>query len=133
MPDLEAVRDIRNAFIADVNLTAIVPASNIHMGWKQEPKVFPCIVISQAGGGAVGLTGIANASVGNRVAKENPSFQIDIYSRKNVRQTLEICGLISNILLVSGWEKMADINRYENEIEAFRKTTTWRITNVYNF
>ncbi len=133
MPTLDTIRDIRNAFIADASLTAIIPATSIHAGWLQEPKVFPCIVISQAGGGSVGLTGIANAPVGKRVVKENLSFQIDIYSRKNSRQTLEVCDIIAKILLVLGWAKMADVNRYAIEVEAFRKITTWRTNNVYNF
>lgn len=133
MPDLEAVKDLRIELIADVDLIAIVPASDVKIGWKQEFKSFPCVVISQAGGNAVGLIGVATSSVGSRVAKESIIFQIDIYSRTSRRQTLEICGIISKTMLTMGYAKGADRDDWSTELESYVKTTTWKTNGVYDF
>lgn len=133
MPELDAIRDLRNALVADADLVAIVSASDVKPGWKQDFKSFPCIIISQAGGNAVGLVGVAKSPVGSRVAKESIIFQIDIYSRKGVRQTLEICKIISKTMLVMGYAKGADRDDWAIELEAYRKTTTWKINDVYDF
>lgn len=133
MPDLEAVRDLRIKLIADVDLIAIVPASDVKTGWKQEFKSFPCVVISQAGGNAVGLIGVGTGAVGTRNAKESIIFQIDIYSRKNRRQTLEICGILSKIMLAMGYAKGADRDDWSTELESYVKTTTWKTNDVYSF
>ena len=133
MPDLDEVKILRNELIADTDLIAIVPASDVKVGWKQQFKSFPCVVISQAGGNAVGLIGVGTGAVGTRVAKESIVFQIDIYSRTSRRQTLEICKIISRTMLVMGYAKGADRDDWSTELESYTKTTTWKINSVYDF
>lgn len=105
------------------SLTSIVSADDIDIGWQTEDINYPSISITQAGGGAIGQLGYKDK---NRTL-EDFVVQIDIYSDTSAKKTYNICDEIENILVSSNYEKTADSDMWEPDLNAHRKTTQWRL------
>ena len=126
---LTASRNVRNYLVKNAAITALVPASNISMGWPRELDKFPCILISQSSGIDKGLLGYKTTPAGSRNRREEYSVQLDIFSQKNRRETLAIADAIVPVMIVSGAaRKINDSDLYESDLEAFRKTQTFTMT-----
>ena len=124
--------DLRNSLVGNSSLTALVPSSDIQVGWKRELANFPCIIISQAAGTDNGYLGYSTSSSGNKVAKENVSYQIDIYSRNSIKEILDIEDVLRKILLNNGYRKTSDNDAYNSDYQAYRKITIWSSIAFHN-
>lgn len=107
-------------------VTALVPKSNIRVGWPREIKSFPCILITQIAGSDIGYLGYRSAVAGSRVRKELITFQIDIYSKNTRKDTYDISDVISPLLMVSGGcRKDRDVDMYNDELMTYWKSQAY--------
>jgi len=71
-------------------LVALVPSSNIRIGYMKEINDFPCITISQTGGSSYGYLGYRTSAAGSKQRREDRTMQIDIYSRSGLLNLQQI-------------------------------------------
>jgi len=124
---LAADVELRNLLISDAELTQMVNPENIIVGWTKAPTSYPCIVIVQVGGEDSASLGYATAPSGQRLWEERISWQINIFSDESRKQTLQIADRIREILFNADgiYYKTADVDTYEDSINAYRKIVTW--------
>lgn len=123
---MSTLKELRDSLVNDSDFTNLVPSSNIKVGFLRERSEFPCITITQAGGGETGFLGYSTTESGSRVAKEEATFAIDIYSDNNVKENLDIYEQLRERMLNEGYIKMSDIDLWEEGVEAWRKSTSWK-------
>jgi len=129
---LAVIKDIRDSLIQNSDLTNLVTSENIQVGWKRELQDFPCIIITQSSGVDTGYLGYSTSPSGSRTSKEQTSFQIDIYSRKSLKETYDILDVMKKILKKKGYSKTSDNDTWVEDYKAYRKITTWRYVYVYD-
>lgn len=127
------IKNLRDLLVADSTLTGLVSASSINVSWKKKDIPFPCIVITQIGARAVGRLGIAQSDSGERMVDENITFRIDIASRTSITNINNIADAINGILMVEGYEKMGEIDTFDENKNTYIRTLTFRLVDVYSY
>jgi len=122
---LDALLTVRNKLISSSDLTALVPASQIKVGWQKTIDSFPCIIINQAAGNDVGYLGYAASPSGNKVRREQVTVQIDIYSRKSRQNVFEIADEIVPLMISLGSSKDSDVDDFNDDLSVYRKIQTY--------
>ena len=121
----QLMKDLYDSLCTNSNLTAIVPSNNIKIGWQNEISSFPTITIFQIGGTSKGQLGYNTAAVGSGLVKESFGPQIEIYSRTSTLQNYQILDELNDIMISSGYEKLSDLDIYDDTLGAHRKITRW--------
>jgi len=108
------------------DLTTLVPANSIKMGFMLEPDVYPCVTITKTGGTSWGYLGYGSSPAGSKMRRANYTFQIDIYSRSGLLHLEKISDQVI-LALMSGnsYRLVSDTDWYEDGISAYRKIQTW--------
>lgn len=128
------IKELRDALVADSTLTALVPANSINVSWKKADIGFPNVIISQIDGRAIGGMGCGVSPVGSRMVTETPTFRIDIASRSNITNLINIEDAIMGVLIPLGYEKMGDSIDYDSEDkEVYIRTMRFKILSKYDF
>lgn len=123
---MDAFRNFRSWMCSSSTITTLVPRASIKIGWPRQLNTFPSIVITQSTGVDIGYLGYGTSIAGNRVRKEEVTFQVDIFSRDSRRQTYQISDAIIPVLIASGGcTKNSDTDLYEDDLEAYRKTQSY--------
>ena len=122
---LVVTKKIRGYLISSDTVTAIVPKSDIKVGWTKITDNFPCIVITQAGGTDQGYLGYKTSPAGSKIRVEESIFQIDIFSKNSRQETLEIADAVVKTLISGGCRKDSDIEMYDDDTKLYRKTQTY--------
>jgi len=119
----QRLKDVYDSLQANAALSSM---ADITVGWNHEDISYPSVNIIQAGGSAVGRFGYKSDNEVNEIA----TFQIDIYSRTSLMQTYQILDLLRPIMISSGYEKTADSDAFEDEVDAHRKITRWSLETI---
>jgi len=107
-------------------LTAMVPASDIRIGFLKQPDNFPSIALSQIGGSTYGYTGYAKSDAGYKQRRDDRTFQVNIYSRSGMLHLQKVSDQVVLALMSgSGYRKISDNDGYEDGIKSYRKIQTW--------
>jgi len=114
----EILREVRDAFINDANITALVPATKIRVGWQESVTTFPSIIISTVTETETGQLGYAH----NKRKAVLTTIQVDILSRKSLQNAVEIADAVSQCMLELGWEKVGDLDTFDTLMKCHRKT-----------
>jgi hypothetical protein len=124
------IKELYDSLTKDSAITNLVPATDIKVGWQNIISNFPCITIIRIGGNAVGRLG-HNTSASGQV-KENFGVQIEVYSRKSLKENYDICDLIRKNLITLGYSKLMDSDEWDDTLSAHRKITRWNKEDIYN-
>jgi len=124
----QILKDLYDALTGDANITALVPAANIKVGWQNEVSDYPCIALFQAGGNAVGRLGYAYVS---GQIQENFGVQIEIYSQVSSKQIYDIMDQLTKTMISSGYEKLTDVDNWDPDLSANVKITRWNRLSIY--
>jgi len=122
---LDITKTIRNYLISSTSVTNLVPKSDIKMSFTRLEDSFPCIVITQAGGSDIGYLGYRTAAAGSKIRLEEALLQLDIFSKKSRKETLDIADAVVKTLISGGCSKESDIEMYDDETGLYRKTQTY--------
>jgi len=112
---------IKNLYDTLNSNSSLTSLTDINVGWKTEDISYPSLNIIQAGGSQTGLLGY---NTGNLI-DETFTVQINIYSRNSLMEAYNILDVLDEIMISSGYQKTSDIDMYEDELDAHRKTTRW--------
>jgi len=115
---LEILKEVRNAYIADPEITAYVSPSKIRVGWQESITAFPSIIISTVTERETGQLGYSYS----KRKTVSTTIQVDIISRKSVQETVEIADKVTDKMLDLGFEKVGDMDTYDTLMKCHRKT-----------
>ena len=124
----QMLKDLYDSIIGNPNITALVSADDVKVGWQNEFASYPSITLMQVGGNAVGRLGF-NSPSGQ--VDENFGVQLDIYSQKSLKENYDILEQLCNTMISSGYEKLSDYDEWDNELSAHRKITRWNRRDIY--
>jgi len=122
---LNFIKQVRGYLISSSYITAIVPSTDIRVGWIKSADSFPCITINQVTGSDVGYLGYNTSTAGSKLRKEETSVQLDIFSQTSRLQTIQIADLIVPLMISGGCRKESDIDDYISEFNTYRKIQTY--------
>jgi len=122
---LETIRQIRGYMVSSSDITSIVGANDIRVGWLKTKDQFPCITINQVAGSDIGYLGYNTSAAGSQMRKETTIYQVDIFSKTSRLQTLQIADLIVPRMISGGCRKESDIEDYNDELGIYRKIQTY--------
>jgi hypothetical protein len=122
------IKSLYDSITGDTNITQYVNKGDIKVGWQTNLTSFPCITIIGLGGNAVGTLGYNHPS-GN--INENYGVQIEIYSRKSLKENYDICDKIMLNMFSNGYEKLSDVDDYEDNLKSHLKITRWKKEDIY--
>jgi len=125
----QLLKDLYDNIIGNTNISAMVAPTNVKVGWQNEIAAYPCITIMQAGGNSVGMLGF-NRTVSGQI-KENFGVQLDIYSRTSIKENYDILEVLINTMISSGYEKLSDVDFWDDDLNANRKMTRWNKIDIY--
>jgi len=129
---LGITRMIRGYLISSSSVTGYVPSRKIKIGWPRELDEFPCIIISQVGGTDLAYLGYGTSDAGSKLREENCSIQIDIYSKNNRLETMQIADEVVKTLISGNCTKESDIESFNDELGLYRKIQTYSYTQFHN-
>jgi hypothetical protein len=124
----QILKDLYDAIKGDSSITALVTAGNIKVGWQNEFATYPAISIIQVGGNAVGRLGYKHAS---GQIDENYGTQIEIYSQKSLKENYDILDPLSKTMISANYEKLSDVDMWDDDLSAHRKITRWNKRKIY--
>lgn len=120
--------EFRNTLVNYGSLTSIVPSGNIDVGYTEDDIEYPCIFITQVGGGDTANLGYKN----DAKRTEEFTYQLDIYSRRGVVETEQIADAIANVLsldtdTLKGLRMTASSDSpYIDDLKAWHKFVRWK-------
>jgi len=129
---LDVTRKIRGYLVSSSTVTGYVPARKIKAGWPRTLDEFPCVIISQTSGGDYGYLGYGTADAGSKTRRELVNIQIDIYSKNNRLETMQIADEIVKELISGNCRKQSDNESYNDELGIYRKIQTYSYTQFHN-
>jgi len=125
------LKQTRDILVASADLSNYVSSNNIRVGWIEAATSFPLIAITTIGESDVGYLGYGTAPDGQKLHEINISFQIDILSRKSVKEATEIADIVTKELMANGYSKTSEVDTWEVALKAHRKIL--RFSYVYVF
>ena len=128
---------LRKILINNSEITALVPSSNISVGYLRSDDSFPKIALFRAGGSSVGRLGYKTSSVGNKESNRISRFQIDILSRDSIEDLENIDDVVIKALLSGSktGESLtldSDNSFYDPNYDAFRIVQVWSYNRICN-
>ena len=129
---LDVTRKIRGYLVSSSTVTGYVPARKIKAGWPRTLDEFPCIIISQTGGGDYGYLGYGTAEAGSKIRRESVNIQIDIYSKNNRLETIQIADEVVKELISGNCRKQSDNESYNDELGIYRKIQNYSYTQFHD-
>ena len=123
----------RNLLVNSSEVTNLVPAKNITVGFTQEPISYPCISITKVAGSDLGYLGYSTSAAGSKMRKSSNSVQIDIYNRDSLLSSQIIGRAVTQTLLDGlSCKKVSEVDIYEENLKAYRKIQTWDVLFIEN-
>lgn len=123
--------EFRNTLVNYDSLTNIVPSGNIDVGYTEDEIEYPCVFITQVGGGDTANMGYKNNPTETKRTEEF-TYQLDIYSRDSVVQTEQISDNIADVLSldtnnIKGLRMTSNLDSaYIDELKAWHKVVRWK-------
>jgi len=127
-----SITHIRGYLISSSSVTSLVNTNNIKVGWPKSLDSFPCVTITQTGGGDYGYLGYGTSTAGSKIRREESTFQIDIFSQSSRLETIQIADEIVKVLISGTCRKNSDIDMYDDETGLYRKIQTYTITEFHD-
>ena len=124
----QMIKDLYDSIRGNSNITTLVSASDIKVGWQNEFASYPAIAIMQGGGRSVGRLGYNHAS---GQIDENFSPDIEIYSQKSLKENYDILDQLSKIMISANYQKLSDNDFWDDTLSAHRKVTRWNKRKIY--
>jgi len=125
-----AYSSTRKLLVQSGDLIALVPLTNIRIGFTPEPDSYPCITLTQVAGSTFGYTGHGTSPKGSKLRRDDHTFQIDIYTRSGVLNLEQIADQVDKALMSgTGYRKVSDNDYREEYLNANRKIQTWTFWN----
>jgi len=122
----EIAKDIYDTLTSDSDLLALVSSGNIQIGWKREPPDYPSITFYQVAGFDRGELGYSTAASGSKIRNVVPVYGFTIFSRKSMKEILQIDDALTKCLINKGFEKLSDREGFDEDINAYVKLLTYR-------
>jgi len=122
----------RKLLVDSSDITSYIPSNYIRVGFPNDELYVPSITIHQTGGDSWGYLGYNTASVGEKLKRENSTFQINIFNNWSIVSSQRISDYISKALLNGiGYRRVSQSDDYNNEIKSYVNTQIWtHIENV---
>jgi len=118
---VDATRQVYGWLASSSAITTLIPKSDIHISYPKLEDNFPCISITQAAGTDYGYLGYGTASAGSKLRREEPTIQIDIWSKTGFYQTDQAADEVTKVMISGTCRKQSDNNDYNDDIGLYRK------------
>jgi len=119
----DLLKDLYDAIRTDTDITSYIPAADIKVGWQNDFANYPSMSIIQTGGNATGQLGV-NSSPSGQI-RENFGVQIDIYSQTSIKEVYDILDQLTRTMVSSGYQKLSDVDDWDDTLSANHKITRW--------
>jgi len=117
---VDATRQIRGYLVSNATITNYVPTADIRIGWPKEEDNYPCITISKVTGIDYGYLGYNTAAAGTKIRREEPTFQIDTWSKNSLYSSNVIADEITKVMISGGCRKNSENDMYDDDMGIYR-------------
>ena len=125
------VKNTRDLLVADSELLNYVSSSDIRAGYSGEITSLPTIIISTVSETDTAHLGYGTAPSGSRLHRIDAVLQIDILTRKSMKEALDIADRITAILMNNGkYSKSGENDFWNDTYKAFHKVLRFRYFDI---
>ena len=128
---VSVIREIYGWMASSSAITTLVPKSDIHISYPKLTDNFPCISIIQSAGSDYGYLGYGTSAAGSKLRREEPTIQIDVWSKIGFYQTDQAADEITKVMISGTCRKNSDNNDYNNETSLYRKIMSFTYTKFF--
>jgi hypothetical protein len=129
---VDAIREVYGWLASSSAITALVPKSDIKIGYPRLKDDYPCITIIQAAGTSYPRLGYGTASAGTKMRFEEPIIQIDVWSTNGFHETDSAAEEITKVMMSGACRQQSSNNDYDDETGIYRRIETYSYIKIHN-
>jgi len=125
------IKNTRDLLVGDSELTGYVSSADIRAGFSGEITNLPTIIITTVSETDIGHLGYATSPEGSRLHRIDCVIQIDVLTRKSMKEALEISDRITAVLMNNGrYSKTGEADMWNETYKAFHKVLRFKYFDI---